>query len=100
MGLALCPPPHPTHSQDYVAVTIEEAAKGAGRNRHHLHGLERERRSDGPPWTTQGSGLPPLTTGRVGRGREPGGVGNDQAEKQKGCEGGGGQIKEQEEADA
>ena len=41
------PRPTPTHSQEYIAVTIEEAAKGAGRNWYHLHGLGREGRSEG-----------------------------------------------------
>lgn len=46
-----CPPL--THSQDYVAVTIEEAAKGARSNRYHLHSLGRDGKSTGLPWTTQ-----------------------------------------------
>lgn len=54
---AQAPPCLPlTHSQDYVAVTIEEAAKGAKRNRHHLHSLEREGKSKG---TTQDSHFHP-----------------------------------------
>lgn len=54
---ARAPPCLPlTHSQDYVAVTIEEAAKGAKRNRHHLHSLEREGKSKG---TTQDSHFHP-----------------------------------------
>lgn len=63
------PCPFPTHSQDYIAVTIEEAAKGVGRNRHHLHGLRREGKSEG--LTTQDPQLPclPLTKRRVGKGR-------------------------------
>lgn len=36
-------------SQDYVAVTIVEAAKGARRNRHHLHSLD-------PPYLHPGGG--------------------------------------------
>lgn len=63
------PCPFPTHSQDYIAVTIKEAAKRVGRNRHHLHGLRRERKSEG--LTTQDPQLPclPLTKRRVGKGR-------------------------------
>lgn len=89
------PCPFPTHSQDYIAVTIKEAAEGVGRNRHHLHGLRRERKSEG--LTTQEPQLPclPLTKRRVGKGRA-----RKRAQKKTNQEGGceeGGERKEQEE---
>lgn len=54
------PVPAPTHCQDDVAVAVIEATKGAGRNRHHLHGLGRGRSSEGLPGTTQNPQLPCL----------------------------------------